>query len=128
MTTDNICYEIMINIEKRGCPRKSFKEAWLAFMEETRKELQKGTSWQVLETTYFLIFKFNENELVFSFYEARDFAYTIGLMKNGEIHSDYDDTIMEPTVRRILGAFKHKNISDCIKDIQERIGIDPLKE
>jgi hypothetical protein len=110
----------MISLEIRGIC-KSFKEAWTTFMKEMRKETQDGTSWQVLETTYFLTFKFDENELVFSFYEAQDFAYTIGLMKDGKINGAYNDAVMEPLIRQVLREFGNKNVSECIKDIQEKI-------
>ena len=84
-------YEVMINLEVRG-EFNTFKEALLFFMQEVKKEIEMGTSWQVLETTYFLTFKYKKSEVALSLYDARDFAYSVGLLHGeGEVNENFSD-------------------------------------
>ena len=66
----------------------NFPEAFALMYREIKKLLDNGTSYQVLETTNFISWldPGSEEEIVLPFYDARDLAYTLGLIKNeGEL-------------------------------------------
>lgn len=95
-------YEVIISFEHVG-KYESFKEAAIKFFEGIKAVLDKGASWQWLETMNFLVRTSpGESEGVMLFYDARDFACNIGLLKNGEIQPD----VAEPAPEVVSQAYK----------------------
>jgi hypothetical protein len=82
---------------------KSFNKALIKFLEEISIVLKAGTSVQWLETANFLVSTGSSDPIgVMTFYEARDFAYDIGLMVDGEIQQG----VAEPAAEVVSKAFK----------------------
>jgi hypothetical protein len=102
MNKNEITYEAIVGMESIG-KYKSFNEAFIKFFEGINLTLEKGTSYQLLETTNFLVCT---NSLivigVMPFYEARDFAYGIGLLVDGKIQQK----VNEPTPDVVLKTYK----------------------
>ncbi len=122
-------YHVIINLETRhSC--STFQEAWIKMMEETKKEIKNGLPVQILETTYFIVFKYRNNiEFPLSFYHARDFAHRIGILKeDGDlvvVNDDYCAEEFEPYIAdafsrcAVLGANDINEIVDLVKVFKE---------
>ena len=122
-------YHVMINLETRHvCP--TFQEACIKMMEETKKEIKNGLPVQILETTYFIVFKYRNNiEFPLSFYHARDFAHRIGILKEVEgsvvMNDEYCAEEVEPYIAdvfsrcAVLGANDINEIVDLVKAFKE---------
>lgn len=95
-------FEIIVGLQRVGS-YKSFNEALIKFFEEIGLVIQKGTSYQWLETSNFVaITHSSEPTDVMNFYDARDFACEIGLLVKGKIQRG----VPEPKLGVVLQAFK----------------------
>lgn len=76
-------FKVMIGL-KDVSSHKTFVEAYKDFFHGIKQALEGGTSWQMLETTNFITYTFDQFGTTYKgamdFYTARDFAYDIGLM------------------------------------------------
>jgi hypothetical protein len=95
-------YEVIVSMKSVGT-YLSFKQAFTVFYESIKKVLEKGTSYQWLETTNFLVNK-NDPEIIqlMNFYEGRDSAYRLGLLVDGKIQAD----IAEPAPELVSREFE----------------------
>jgi len=73
-------YKVTIALKDVGT-RSNFADAFRLFWEEVMKMLKEGSSWQVLETACWI----DNNGKVLHFYEARDLAYDLGVLRDGEL-------------------------------------------
>jgi len=67
---------------------KTFEEAFIALYKKLKEDMEgPGMSWQLLETAVWI----EEPGMMgpTMFYEARDRACTMGLLKDGELNPDY---------------------------------------
>lgn len=63
-----------------------FVSAFRLFYEKVKEMVRAGSSWQVLETMCFIVYVGKDHRIPMGFYDARDFAYSIGLLAgNGEL-------------------------------------------
>lgn len=114
---DTVMYEVIISLEPIG-QYESFKTAYFKFIEEIKTILKQGSSWQWLETMNFLVrIDPSGSTIPMPFYEARDFAFDVGLMKKdtAEIQPD----AIEPTAEIVLQAYH---------DYEEQMGFAQLQE
>ncbi len=121
-------YHVMINLETRHvCP--TFQEAWIKMMEEVEKEIEKGLAVQILETTYFIVFKYRNNiEFSLPFYHAKDFAHRIGILKEVEgsvvMNDEYCAEEVEPYIAdafsrcAVLGANDIDEIASLVENFK----------
>src|SRR3989344_4718034 len=69
-------------------PFATFKEALTNFIERMRKLVSEGTSLQIVETCCFITAKHYRGEIPMLFYDVRDFAHQVGLMRDGKLVPD----------------------------------------
>ena len=69
-------------------PFSTFKEALANFMLRMRKLVNDGTSMQAIETLCYVELKCGEHQVPLFFYDVRDFAHQVGLMKDGQLVPD----------------------------------------
>ena len=68
----------------------TFPEAFTELHNRLKKDLEKGTSWQMVETTIW-IEPPGWNEGPLSFYQSRDIACWMGLLVDGKINPNFKD-------------------------------------
>ena len=79
-------FELTYGLEKFE-PHKTFGEAFIELHKKLTADLEKGISWQMIETTIWILEEgTNFPEM---FYEARDRACKIGLLIDGKINLEY---------------------------------------
>jgi hypothetical protein len=68
---------------------ETFAEAFLELYNRLNEDMENGMSWQALETTIWIE---KEGLLgILPFYEARDLACDIGILKDGKWNPDFKD-------------------------------------
>ena len=100
-------YKLVVEIEDVGT-FETFPEVFREFFKKVKEITSNGTSWQVLETMCWIERHYDENYNIVKylyFYEARDVAYQIGLMKEMKIQENIgvDEKIANSLIDR---AFK----------------------
>lgn len=107
-------FEVLVNLKPVG-EYTSFNEAFIKFFEEIDAALKEGTSVQWLETANFLVRKDPSGIGVMTFYDARDFAYDIGLMADCKIQKD----VAEPAPTVVSQAFTDCAVKRGIAEVLE---------
>ena len=93
-------FKVSVGLKEVG-KFERFTEAFQTFFKEVRKQVSGGASLQVLETTNFIVCVSAGVWMQMGFYQARDFAYKIGLLVGrGELRE-----IKEPPGAVIEEAF-----------------------
>jgi len=93
-------FRIIVGLEDVGEFPK-FTEAFKLFFAKIKEQVTGGTSWQVLETSNFIVYVTPTDKRPMSFYQARDFAYEIGqLVGRGELRE-----VEEPSESTLEAAF-----------------------
>lgn len=67
----------------------TFAEAFKELFRRLNEDLEKGTSWQMIETTIWIEPPSRDHPIMF--YDAKDHAYKIGLLVDGKINEDFID-------------------------------------
>lgn len=108
-------FRVIVGLEDI-CDRDTFVEAFRVFFDKIKEMIEAGTSWQALETTNFIVFISQDEDgktrsIQMNFYQARDFAYEIGLMAGkGELQ----ESVEEPPPDVIQRAFS-KALGEHVK-------------
>jgi len=79
-------FELTYGLEKFE-PHKTFAEAFIELYKKLTVDLEKGTSWQMIETTIWI--HEEGKELPYFFYDARDMACDMELLIDGKINLEY---------------------------------------
>ncbi|MBT6691643.1 hypothetical protein HOB10_04920 [Candidatus Parcubacteria bacterium] len=89
-------FSVTVGLEEKGAHSNfpaAFKQFWATIMDI----LDQGTSWQMLETTNFLVmFTEDGQRIPLDFYDARDLAFDIGLMQ--EVKDSRPNMLEQPTL------------------------------
>jgi hypothetical protein len=95
-------FEVLVSLKKVG-EFDTFVQAFRVFFAKIKETLAQGTSLQVFETANFItLIRGNGQKFPMDFYQARDFAYEIGLLAgDGELQ----ENVKEPPLDVILSAF-----------------------
>ncbi len=121
-------YCVIINLKEcHHCV--TFQEAWIKMMEEVQSKIKRNTRKQLLETTYFIVFKYRNNmEFPLSFYNARVFAHKIGIMKKDGgsvvVNDEYSAEDMEPYIAdafaqcAVVGVDSINEIVDLVEELK----------
>lgn len=85
-------FQVLVSLNELGT-FESFNEAFKLFWKKIREVVrEKGASYQWLETSNFIVLKKGDIEHPVGFYDAKDFAYEIGLLAgNGEIQENANE-------------------------------------
>lgn len=106
-------FKVMIEGKEVGSFR-SFVEAFRAMFDRVEEMITRGTSWQMLETTCWIE---KDGRYALGFYDARDLAYSMGLLKAGKLQDgavDLPPEIMET-------AFASLQTAAFLVDLKERL-------
>ena len=79
-------FKVMYNFKTVG-KYKTFSESFTKLYNQLVEDLKKGASYQFLETAIWIESPFSKDPIMF--YEARDIACNIGLLKDGELNPDF---------------------------------------
>jgi hypothetical protein len=94
-------FQVKVGMEDLGEFPK-FIDAFKLFYSKVLEEVKRGASLQWLETSNFLVYQGEGFVQPMDFYDARDFAYTIGLLAGeGEIQ----DGVEEPATETIEATY-----------------------
>jgi len=66
----------------------TFEEAFVELFKRLTKDIKKGTSWQMVETSIWI--ESPDRELPMLFYEARDRACDLGILIDGKLNPEYE--------------------------------------
>ena len=94
-------FQVLVGMENLGEFPK-FTEAFKLFYTKVVEEIKRDTSHQWLETANFLVYQGEGFTQPMGFYDARDFAYDIGLLA-GE--GELQEGVEEPTQTAIETAY-----------------------
>jgi hypothetical protein len=92
----------------------TFVEAFSTMFHKVKEIIERGTSWQSLETACWIDCN-GKDELMF--YDAKDLAYNIGLLKDGELQ----DGVKELPPKLMEEIFYTLHTAGCIEDLAEMI-------
>jgi hypothetical protein len=99
---------------------EKFTDAFKEFYWGVKNLVNSGTSLQALETTCFITYESANESLPLEWYDARDFAYKIGLLVgSGELKE-----IEEPPLEQVVAVFEHaatEHIDEQIRDIGKKL-------
>ena len=110
-------FSVMLEL-KEGEPVPTFLEAFRTLLEGIEKQLTRGTSWQVFETTNFLARTLpNGSCQVMNFYQAKDFAIIQEILVGKEISPD----AKEPTEAELDQAFTLATAENMAAEIQDQL-------
>jgi len=77
-------FKLTHNMEEIG-DYDTFDEAFIEMYHRVKRDIEEGTSWQLLETACWIEAKTGE---LMMFYEARDAACISGLLIDGKLNPD----------------------------------------
>lgn len=81
-------FQVMVGLKEIGT-HPTFIKAYRDFFQRIKAAIEEGTSYQWLETANFISHQAKTlngpTKCVLDFYRARDLAYVIGLMKEGQL-------------------------------------------
>lgn len=98
-------FKVKVGCENRGDFEK-FVDAFSLFFTEVVEQVDSGTTVGWLEATNFIVYTAPGKEIPMNFYQARDFAYDIGLLAGkGELQN-----INEPPEAVIESRFDKSKI------------------
>jgi hypothetical protein len=82
-------YKLTFNLKEVGA-YPNFKEAFIRMYLLVKESIEKGTSWQVLETMHWI--EEPNSKVILLFYEARDKANKMGLLTDdGKLNIKKDE-------------------------------------
>ena len=114
-------FTVMIELKDIG-ELSTFSEAFKLFISKIKEQVNQGTSYQVLETTNFIVLTTADGEqLAMDFYHARDFAYDNGLMKGGKFQ-EKEELPVEVVQRAFESAMRDANLAQ-IESFLSVVGI-----
>lgn len=95
-------YMSIVNLEEGG-PFSTFKEAYKDFVTRIKKAVEDGgMALLFLEQACWIEAEFLDAKVPLSFYNVQDFAYKVGLMKDGELQPD----ALEPNAGLTFAAYR----------------------
>jgi len=108
-------FRVLVGLRDIGASEK-FTDAFRMFWEAVKRMVNGGTSMQMLETSNFLVYeKADGGKIPMTFYEARDFAYDLGLLAgHGELQN-----IEEPSLNAIEAGFiavHGEHVADAVEE------------
>lgn len=79
-------FELTYNLEVVG-KYKNFSDAFIELYKKLKEDLKQGISYMLLENAIWIKSPFSDHPIMF--YEARDIACNIGLLKDGVLNPDF---------------------------------------
>lgn len=112
-------FNVTVALEARGT-YPTFAEAFIKFFKDIKAMLDKGTSYQVLETACWIEMETTENDgpmrMIMNFYDARDLAYDLGLLVgNGQLVEPAPEIAPD----RVSAAFRRNTLAQASALVDE---------